>query len=124
MLETLSGKARLFILTSNIEPAVRYILDKYQLDCFEGVYADTSIFKKHKKLKRLLEKHDLQAAETIYVGDEVRDIEACRKVGMPIVSVSWGFNNREKLSEVQPDHIADDPANLLGILKKHLGTSE
>lgn len=119
ILQLLAPRARLFILTSNIEPAVRHVLDKYQLDCFEEVYADTSLFKKHKKLKRLLQKHDLDPSVAIYIGDEVRDIHACHRIGMPVVSVTWGFNNKEKLAEAQPDHLADSPEELLHILKEH-----
>lgn len=118
-LRLLTTQARLFILTSNIEPAVRHVLDKYQLDCFEAVYADTSLFKKHKKLNRLLQKHDLAPSGAIYIGDEVRDIHACQRIGMPIISVTWGFNNKEKLAEAEPDHIADSPEQLLQILQEH-----
>jgi phosphoglycolate phosphatase len=116
-LEQLVNQARLFILTSNIEPAVRHVLQRYQLDCFEGVYTDASLFKKHSKLKRLLRKHKLLAHEAVYVGDEVRDVVACRKIGMPIISVSWGFNNAEKLSEAGPNFIAHSPQQLVDILK-------
>ncbi len=119
VLATLQPKAQLFILTSNIEPAVRNVLERYQLDCFEAVYADTSLFKKDRKLKRLLRKHQLKANEAVYVGDEVRDVVACKKIGMPIISVTWGFNDGQKLSAAGPDHVAENPKHLLEILLSH-----
>lgn len=116
-LEKLVDQARLFILTSNIEPAVLNVLGRYELTCFEGVYTDASLFRKHSKLKRLLRRHKLLPNEAVYVGDEVRDIIACRKIGMPIISVSWGFNNAKKLSEVGPDYVAHSPQELVEILE-------
>ncbi|MEM6378529.1 MAG: HAD hydrolase-like protein [Bacteroidota bacterium] len=116
-LARLEAQARLFILTSNIEPAVRHVLGRYELKCFEGIYTDASLFRKHSKLKRLLRRHKLLPNEAVYVGDEVRDIIACRKIGMPIVSVSWGFNNAKKLAEVGPDFVAHSPQQLVEILE-------
>lgn len=116
-LERLVDQARLFILTSNIEPAVQHVLGRYELNCFEGIYTDASLFRKHSKLKRLLKRHQLLPNEAVYVGDEVRDIIACRKIGMPIISVSWGFNNAKKLAEVGPDYVAHSPQELVEILE-------
>lgn len=119
MLRTLYQKAQLYVLTSNIRPAVDFVIEQYDLDLFEGVYAGTSLFKKHRKLQRLLRKHQLEAKEAVYVGDEVRDIVACRRIGMPIVSVSWGFNSAEVLAEAGPNHLAHSPAELQQILEAY-----
>jgi phosphoglycolate phosphatase-like HAD superfamily hydrolase len=119
MIRALHARARLFILTSNIRPAVEFIIERYQLDLFEGVYAGTSLFRKHQKLKRLLRRHQLEAHEAVYVGDEVRDIVACRRIGMPIISVTWGFNSAEFLARAGPNHLAHSPAELLEILETY-----
>ena len=36
--------------------------------------------------------------EVVYIGDEARDIDAAQKVGIPIISVTWGFNSSDVLS--------------------------
>jgi phosphoglycolate phosphatase-like HAD superfamily hydrolase len=118
MVQDLKDHARLFVLTSNIRPSVEFIIDRYKIDVFEGVYAGTSLFKKHRKLKRLLRKHKIQPEEAVYVGDEVRDVVACRRIGMPIISVTWGFNSANALAEVGPNHLAHSPAELHTILKE------
>ena len=51
----------------------------------------------------------------IYVGDETRDIEACKKVGVPIISVGWGFNTSANLKKHDPDYFIEDPKELLEI---------
>lgn len=83
------------ILTSNSMKTVSAFLKKYQLDSFFSfIKTDVFIFGKKKalaKTKKLLNKN------IIYIGDELRDIEACRKTNTPVVSVSWGMNSYESL---------------------------
>lgn len=119
VLRALHTQAQLFILTSNIRPAVEFVIERYQLDLFEGIYAGTSLFRKHQKLKRLLRRHQLKAHEAVYVGDEVRDIVACRRIGMPIISVTWGFNSTDFLASAGPNHLAQSPEELRQILETH-----
>lgn len=119
VIRELHQQAQLFILTSNIRPAVDYVIEQYEIDLFEEIYAGTSLFKKHSKLQRLLRKHKLQAKEAVYVGDEVRDIVACRRIGMPIISVSWGFNSAEVLAQAGPNHLVHSPDELLQTLQEY-----
>lgn len=83
------------ILTSNSMKTVSAFLKKYELDSFFSfIKTDVFIFGKKKalaKTKKLLNKN------IIYIGDELRDIEACRKTNTPVVSVSWGMNSYESL---------------------------
>ena len=48
----------------------------------------------------------------IYVGDELRDIESCKKLGVPIVAVTWGYDSPQLLLSGNPDHIANTPGEL------------
>lgn len=59
--------------------------------------ASGKLFNKAQSLRETLSKQRITLAETIYVGDEVRDIEACQKVGLDIISVTWGLNTKEAL---------------------------
>ena len=56
--------------------------------------------------------------EIIYVGDEMRDIEASKKVGIPVIAVSWGLNKREALESFKPDQMAHSPKDLPGCIEK------
>ena len=55
-------------------------------------------------------------SETLYIGDEVRDVKACQKIGLDIISVSWGLNNKEALYEAGSLAIVDSPSLLLETL--------
>ena len=71
------------------------------LSQFRDIVSDSSIFGKHVVLERLFEKHGLKKENTLYVGDEVRDVDACKKVGVEIITVAWGWNCVERLQETQ-----------------------
>ena len=75
------------------------------------------MFGKHRSLKRLLKTYHMKPAETIYIGDEVRDIEACRKAKVQIIAVTWGFNSKRILERAKPDFIADKPEDIVKIVK-------
>ena len=92
------------ILTSNSYKTVKAFLKKYELDSyFSFLRTDVSLFGKKKalsKAKKVLNKR------IIYIGDELRDIEACRKNNIPIVSIPWGLNSFESLEEHNPGLVA------------------
>lgn len=102
------------ILTSNSFKTVKAFLKKYELDSFFSfLRTDVSLFGKKKaltKAKKVINK------KIIYIGDELRDIEACRKNNIPIVSIPWGLNSYESLEEHNPGLVAknaDEAYNLL-----------
>jgi phosphoglycolate phosphatase-like HAD superfamily hydrolase len=104
---------QLGILTSNFEENVRIFLEHQQLDrLFAWVDAGMTIFGKHRMIQRVRDRYGVTTADLIYVGDETRDIDAAQRSGIPVVSVTWGFNTREILEIHNPDRLIDDPAQL------------
>lgn len=111
-------KYKLAILSSNLKETVDKFLAIHQLPVFEYVKCEPNIFEKARLIKRFLNDHDLEIRDVIYIGDEVRDVEACRKVGIQIVSVTWGFNDREALYKLNPDFLVSRPQQIFDLLKK------
>lgn len=108
---------RLGILTSNAKGNVEAFLHHHNLeDCFDMACTQASLFGKRRMLKRCLKRYGLSAAETVYVGDETRDIAAARACGVKAIAVEWGFNSRSALLTVQPDAVATQPTDLLTLL--------
>ncbi len=105
------------ILTSNSIENVEKFLQKHNLDMFDFVHSEKNLFGKHKALKSLLNKYQLNREESVYVGDESRDIEACQKIDLDIISVSWGFNSKDMLEKYNPTHLVDTPAELLQVIE-------
>ena len=102
------------ILTSNSFKTVKAFLKKYELDSFFSfLRTDVSLFGKKKALKKAKK---VINKKIIYIGDELRDIEACRKNNIPIVSIPWGLNSYESLEEHNKGLVAknaDEAYNLI-----------
>jgi len=110
---------RLFLCTSNSAENVHQFLEIHKLShAFENVLGTMSIFGKSHGIKRTLKKFKLSPHETIYIGDETRDIQAAKKAGIACASVSWGFNERTLLETYNPDFLFDDARELLSLIKK------
>ena len=107
------------ILTSNSVENVRKFLQLNNLtSLFDFIYSGRSIFGKEKVIRKMLIREQLTATDVIYVGDETRDIEACRGAGIPVIAVSWGMNRRELLLSMSPDLIVDEPGELTKHIRK------
>ena len=63
-----------------------------------------------------LERLGLSREEVFYVGDSEVDWQTARNAGVPIVSVTWGFRDRDVLEGLGPDHLIDAPAQLLDLI--------
>ena len=116
-IEALKKKYKIMILTSNSKENIKHILNKENLKV-DSIFSDSSIFGKHKVIKKLLKEYNLEKEEIIYVGDEIRDIEACKKIGVKIISVTWGYNSKESLEKENPDYLVDKPKELLDLMAK------
>lgn len=104
------------IITSTREETIKIFLKTNNLEVFDFIHTERNIFGKDKVIRNVLHSHDLMAEEVIYIGDEVRDIQACQKVGVEIISVTWGFNTKTLLEKYNPTYIINSPKELLKIL--------
>lgn len=92
------------IITTNSAETVAKFLEKYKLtEYISYIKTEISLFGKKRALRRA--KRQLKTKIT-YIGDEIRDIEACQAVGIPIISVAWGFNSAEILETHNPNRVA------------------
>jgi phosphoglycolate phosphatase len=102
------------VVTSNDRENVRLFLGNQGWDnWFPWLETGSNLFGKSRLIRRVLERSGIAASDTVYVGDEERDVNAARKAGVCAVAVTWGFNDRTILSQSSPDHIVDRPEELL-----------
>lgn len=116
VLSALQKDYRLGIVTSNTEGMVRYALNRTGIEHVDFIWADATMLEKNNAIQGALSKYALSLEETVYIGDESGDIDACRMVGISVIAVSWGFNSRAFLSTKEPDHLVDTPMQLLAAL--------
>lgn len=100
------------VLTSNSKENVEKFFKKHELDMFDYIYSDRSFFGKDRVINKLLKERKLNKNEILYVGDEVRDWEACEKVGIKMFGVGWGFNTPEILKKSGLQKVVDKPKDL------------
>lgn len=107
---------QLGIVTSNNTETVSQFLNKHTITLFSFIHSELNLFGKHKALQNLMTGKKISSDQIIYIGDEVRDIQACKKIGIPIISVTWGFNGRRILKKHNPDYLVDKPEEIEDIL--------
>lgn len=113
VIEQLAKDHRLFVMSSNSLENVRKFLKLHGIDRhFEQVYGGVGIFGKAKMLRKVIKDHNIAAADTYYVGDETRDIEAAKKAKLHSVAVTWGFNGEKILKSHKPEHLVHTPEEL------------
>ena len=78
------------ILSSNSKENIQRFLGMHDGEMFDFVYTAKSIFGKDQTLKKLLKERGYAKEEVLYVGDELRDAEACRKAGIACALVTCG----------------------------------
>ena len=105
------------ILSSNSKKNVMAFLKKNNMNMFDFIHSENNLFGKNKALRNILKRYKIKKEDVIYIGDEVRDIQACKKAKIPIISVSWGFNTFNLLKRYKPDYIIRKPKELLRIIR-------
>jgi phosphoglycolate phosphatase len=107
---------RLGVLSSNTTTNIRACLGaNHAEELFEFVTGYPRIFGKGRALARLLRARQLAPAEVLYVGDEVRDIEAARRAGTDVAAVGWGFHAPDLLARQNPTFLLNGPHELLDL---------
>ena len=60
----------------------------------------------------------LPAKDCVYLGDDLRDIQAARAAGMRAIAVQWGYHHPENggPGTWQADAVISHPRDLIGLL--------
>jgi phosphoglycolate phosphatase-like HAD superfamily hydrolase len=106
------------ILTSNKVENVDTFLTHNDLAIFNFVQQEVALFGKDVGLKRVMSKYGMDLSQTIYIGDEVRDIEGAHGANIRSIAVTWGYNSKELLGKAGADTILDTPDDLLNCIKE------
>lgn len=105
---------RIGIVSSSREDTLRSLITKHHLP-IDFIFR-SGLFDKATTLKKVLAQENLSKEETLYIGDEVRDVEACQQAGISIIAVTWGLNSKEALQEAGADTVDTREALLEKIL--------
>ncbi len=119
LLEILKSRDLLLsIVSSNTEQNINRFLEVNNLEFFDHIRCTSSIFGKNRAIKTAIKELRLKNYEAVYVGDELRDIEACRKVPVKIISVSWGYDRLSLLEKGLPNCLVHSPLEIESCLSR------
>jgi phosphoglycolate phosphatase len=93
------------IVTSNSYKNVCKVLGPANSSLIKFYECGVSLFGKSPKIKKIIKLSRIPAEEVIFIGDEIRDSDAARKVGIKFGAVSWGYTNIEALKAHAPDEV-------------------
>jgi phosphoglycolate phosphatase len=88
---------RLAIVSSNSEANIRQVLGQECSSLITFYGCGTSIFGKQHKFRKAMATCGVMSAETLCVGDEIRDIEAAREATIAFGGVAWGYTRPDVL---------------------------
>lgn len=119
VLNTFSGRDILQgIVSSNSSEAIRQCLQANTVETlFQYVSGTSGIFGKEKRIGTALKKLNVAAQDVLYIGDEIRDIEAARAAGIDVAAVTWGLNSKVALAKHNPTFLVSTPDELLKTLE-------
>lgn len=99
------------VVSSDSEASVRQVLGP-SVGLIDRFDCGAAIFGKHRKFKRVARALGVQPAETICIGDEIRDIEAAKAAKMDSGAVAWGYNLPSALLNAGPTLLLDSVAEI------------
>ncbi|NBI28892.1 HAD-IA family hydrolase [Chengkuizengella marina] len=109
---------QLGIISTNDKKNIIQYLSKHRIKHISKVICSTNVFGKHRLIYKYLNHFKIKKENVIYIGDEIRDIEACKKAKIKIICVSWGFDARRLLEQGKPEYIVDHPQQIKEIMIK------
>lgn len=115
-LRTIAARADVGIVSSNAAPTIQRILGPETAALVRHWECGASLFGKASRLKRVLGRAKVPAAEAIFVGDEIRDARAAKSCGLRFGAVSWGYNLPAALAAEQPDLLFASVAEMAAAL--------
>ncbi|ALZ82727.1 phosphoglycolate phosphatase [Pseudomonas oryzihabitans] len=103
---------QLGLATSNSAAAVHQVLPQAGHLFPDGEF-DIPLLGKARRLARLIRRQGVAPADALYVGDELRDLQAARRAGLGCAAVAWGYGCPTTLRAQRPDLFFEQPAELL-----------
>ena len=100
------------IVSSDAEANIRTTLGPEHARLIDHFACGAGLFGKPPLLRRVLRHYRLRPDEALYVGDELRDAEAARAVGVAFGAVTWGFTTVDALKAQGPDRVFTSVAEI------------
>ncbi|MBI5126980.1 HAD-IA family hydrolase [Candidatus Roizmanbacteria bacterium] len=109
---------QLGILSSNLKENIDRFIKINGIDYFDFIEAGTyTMLGKSGEIDKFARELKIEKEQMVYVGDEIRDINASKKAGIKIICVSWGLHRPAVLKDHGADFIVKKPSEILKIVE-------
>jgi phosphoglycolate phosphatase len=117
MLEAVhAAGVKIAIVSSNSEENIRIVLGPELCGLVSRFSCGASVFGKASKFRKVLAAMSTRPVEALSIGDETRDIDAAREIGMATGAVAWGYTNAEALKAYGPTHAFETVSDIVAAL--------
>jgi phosphoglycolate phosphatase len=114
VLQELKKKHCLIVISSNDTPTIQEALRLYGFeDIFQEILGSDFMLSKKNKILYAIKKYSVMPEDIYYIGDTIGDIQEGKQAGVKTIGVTWGWHDKAKMATSGPDHLFDDPQELL-----------
>lgn len=116
MLSTLFGEYNLGIVSCNSNKCISSFLKSKNIEkYFDFIEGNSFLLDKRSSIRRALYNQGVyfNGSRAIYIGDEVKDITSSKKLGLPCMAVTYGYNNKETLAKHNPTYISNSAKGIV-----------
>jgi phosphoglycolate phosphatase len=110
----LSKNNELMVVTSNESKVVNSFLINQGLTEFSDIYGSDRGGSKVNKINSI--KKEFNGGNFYYIGDTKGDIIEGRAANITTIAVTWGWHDKARLMENNPDFLIDNPTDIIEIL--------
>ena len=119
MLDKLSEKYQLFIISGTIDDNIKYFLSLDNLGrYFQKILGATTHRSKVERFKMIFSEFSLAPEECLFITDTVGDIIEAREANVESIAVTWGYHSEKLLLNQRPRAIVHNPNELLTVIDK------
>lgn len=105
------------VISSNSKANIQQCLKTHGLNgLFDFVIGTSRVHGKQRRISKALKAVGETADDVLYIGDEVRDVEACRAIPLDVAAVEWGLNSAKALESASPTFQVSQPHQLWDIV--------
>ena len=109
------------VLSNKYEDISKKIVSCFYPQFIEAVYGQIASSPSKPQIgctDRMFRESGLKKDEILIVGDTEVDMLTAKNNHFPVAAVTWGYQDAEVLRQYQPDHMIDEPSQLIDIIKE------
>ncbi len=119
VIQFLSSKHKIAIVTTNSSKNVQAFLSKHELESLvHAVYGVDTPGSKAQKISIAQERFAKNEEAVFMIGDALSDVRAAKEAGVTSIAVTWGHQSLETLLRGEPDYVVNFPQDLVEIIER------